>query len=515
MRIAKYNYGIFAVLIVLCFAFVIRIWNLSTNPAGFFCDEASIGVNAFSILATGNDEHGNHLPLFFQAFGEFKSPIQTYSTIPFITLFGLNEFSIRLVSVFYGVLGIIAVYLLSLEIFQKKSHYAHSLSLISAVLLAISPWHIHISRVSLEGLAAFVFFTTLGLYVFLKSQNKPFLMLVSITLFAIAMYSYFPARIFIPLFGIGLAILYYQFFFTYKKVTVLCIILLSFILTPMLLHLIDTGSNRWNQVSIFSNHSHNQSIVNHITHNYLSHFSYDFLFTKGDIDMPGQFITRHSVRGFGELYLFQLPLLFSGILYLFIKNKKIFGVLTVWLLLYPVGSMFTLDQSAQATRSIIGVIPFQIISSIGILGIESILRNTRITRFIILCFFCVIGSISFFQYMQKYFFEYPQYSSNFWGWQYGAREVVTYFADNQKQYDETIMESSFNAPEIFFKFYAPYECYNCKIGEPHTLAKKHFKQLFAVTPYYLSNHPEIQLAIQQTIYYPNGDIAFVIGEIVQ
>jgi len=30
--------------LILILATIIRIWNLQNNPAGFFCDEASIGL---------------------------------------------------------------------------------------------------------------------------------------------------------------------------------------------------------------------------------------------------------------------------------------------------------------------------------------------------------------------------------------------------------------------------------------------------------------------------------------
>src|SRR5947209_1614488 len=71
-------------LTILIIGLIVRIYNLSDNPAGFQVDEASIGYNAYSILTTGKDEHGVFSPIFFQAFGEYKSPIQIYSTVPLI-----------------------------------------------------------------------------------------------------------------------------------------------------------------------------------------------------------------------------------------------------------------------------------------------------------------------------------------------------------------------------------------------------------------------------------------------
>lgn len=104
---------------IVIFAFVIRFYRVSEIPSGFFADEASIGYNAYTILTKGIDEYGVNYPLFFRAFGEYKNPVQIYATVPFIALFGLNEFSVRLVSVIFGVLSIFALYILTNEVFKK------------------------------------------------------------------------------------------------------------------------------------------------------------------------------------------------------------------------------------------------------------------------------------------------------------------------------------------------------------------------------------------------------------
>lgn len=79
-----------------------RLYGLISVPSSVYWDEASIGYNAYSILKTGKDEWGEFLPLHFRAFGEFKLPVYIYSTIPFVYVFGLNEVSVRLPSVFYS-----------------------------------------------------------------------------------------------------------------------------------------------------------------------------------------------------------------------------------------------------------------------------------------------------------------------------------------------------------------------------------------------------------------------------
>ncbi len=49
---------------------VMRFTMLSETPPGFFCDEASTGYDAYSILQTGRDQHGEKLPLYARSFDD-------------------------------------------------------------------------------------------------------------------------------------------------------------------------------------------------------------------------------------------------------------------------------------------------------------------------------------------------------------------------------------------------------------------------------------------------------------
>ena len=85
---------IYALTAFIAVTFIIRLTGLAFSPPGFFCDETSIGYNAYSVLMTGKDEHGIFLPVFFKAFGDYKNPVYVYlATIP-IKLFGLSVYSV-------------------------------------------------------------------------------------------------------------------------------------------------------------------------------------------------------------------------------------------------------------------------------------------------------------------------------------------------------------------------------------------------------------------------------------
>jgi len=517
------KYTFFILFVIVLFGFLIKVYRLSDIPSGFFCDEASIGYNAYSVLHYGKDEYGKPLPFFFQAFGEYKNPIQIYSTVPFIAILGLNELSVRLPSVIFGTTAIIAIYFLTKELMPKWKN-KRIVALIAALFLAISPWHTHFSRASFEGIMPFILFTTLGLYFFLRSQINIRALYLSVVAFALAIYSYFPARIFIPLLGLSMVVIYVKFILQNKRIVALNLLLLLFLLFPLIeITLSPLGFARWNQVNIFSQPPGKITIPQHIVKNYFSHFSPNFLFLKGDIDMPGQFITRHSVRGMGELYLFQLPLIIFGFIFLIRKRAwKPTIILFLWLILYPIGSMFTTDQNAQATRSIIGVVPFQIISAIGLYYLVRLFSKIRKSLAYISSFIMfIVIAISFVNYLNLYFVKYTLYSSDFWGWQYGPKEIIKYFVKVQISYDDLYLNGEFNGSEIFYKFYDPLNsCQNkCKMGSfytsPQILNPKR-KQLFALSPNALNESLlREKFLVKKTIYYPNNTIAFLIGEIVK
>jgi len=96
------------------------VYKDNVSPPCFNADEAAFGYNAYSILKTGADEYGNFLPSRLKSFGDYKMPLYTYLSVPFIGVFGLDEFSVRALNILIAALFPLAVYFLTRELFQKK-----------------------------------------------------------------------------------------------------------------------------------------------------------------------------------------------------------------------------------------------------------------------------------------------------------------------------------------------------------------------------------------------------------
>src|SRR3990170_6255987 len=148
-------------------AIFFRFFLLGNVPPSASLDEASVGWNAYSILKTGGDEYGSKFPLLLRAYDDWRPALYAYTVIPFVQIFDLNVVSVRLPSVILSVLTVVGVYFLVRKLFgqEVKSITANAgsrcggtiqnskveiIALFSTFLLAISPWHIYISRLGHE-----------------------------------------------------------------------------------------------------------------------------------------------------------------------------------------------------------------------------------------------------------------------------------------------------------------------------------------------------------------------------
>jgi len=517
-------------ILILFFSFLIRRWNLDTNPAGFFCDEASMGVDALSILKTGRDHHGEFLPLFFKGFNyDNTSPFQVYLTVPVVALLGLNESAVRIVPVFWSIVELLVFFLL------LKEFIPPSFALLGTFLLSISPWHFHLSRINMGDYYSWTLLTLLGYFFLVKAlkQPKSFWFFLCAFFLGLGSYSYTPARLITPLiFGLAILIVlakrcFKTAFFMVFIYTVVLIPFINFHLTDphSFQRIKDTmGIDIKNRIVL---NQPEESSSHHFLTKYVLHFPDTFLFEKGDADFPCQFIRRHSIAGLGLLYPYQKWLILTGLGWLLLrlltkKDLRLVFILFL-LLLFPIADSLTNDKTPFATRSYLGVLPFHLLIAFGFFGIyQVLLKFLKPTLALILVFsFFFLLALNSGTALLQHFWINPLTTSDFWGWQYGPRDTMKYFLANKNNYDDLYLSGEFNAPEIFLKFYDPENtCQNkCQIGDfwrnPPILNPQR-RQLFSLSPEYLVNSGlKSRFLVKNTLYYPNGKIAFLIGEVVK
>src|SRR3989344_6006618 len=138
-------------LIIILLALVLRFWRLDTYPA-LNADEAAIGYNAYSLIQSGLDEHGNSWHIHFQSFNDYKPGLYFYLVLPLVKILGLNVWAVRIPGAILGVATVYIVYLLVKELLKdrftqtKELINAEMMASIASLMLAISPWHTHYSR---------------------------------------------------------------------------------------------------------------------------------------------------------------------------------------------------------------------------------------------------------------------------------------------------------------------------------------------------------------------------------
>ncbi|MCX6791862.1 MAG: glycosyltransferase family 39 protein, partial [Candidatus Gottesmanbacteria bacterium] len=219
-------------LLLLCiviFAAILRFYKLGEVPASMNADEAAIGYNAYSILKTGKDEYGTKFPLLFRSFDDYKLPAYIYLTVPSVAVFGLQDASVRLPSAFFGTLTVLATYLFVDALFANPV-----IALLSALLLAISPWHLQFSRSAYEANLA-VFFAVAGMTCLLRAVKRTAWYIPGFILLALSVWSYHSSRIFIPLILIGFFALYIRDILKSKLIFSIGVILCIGICIPLLL----------------------------------------------------------------------------------------------------------------------------------------------------------------------------------------------------------------------------------------------------------------------------------------
>jgi len=457
---------------VLGLAFFLRVYRIRQVPPSLNWDEVSIAYNAYSILKTGRDEWGKRFPLHFRAFGEYKLPFQIYASIPGIAIFGLNEFGVRVTPVAFGVLAVWLTYLLAREIFAQET-----VSLLAAFLLAVSPWHIQLTRASLESSSAMMLLTAAFLF-FFKGMKRPKLLPISFLFFSLSAFTYNAERAFVPLFLPILVFIYRKELFASKRRSwfLLAGALLIVFFWPLFISLVKgEATARYKLVSFVNDpgfvlrineargkmtlprpiprlvHNKATHFVVNFGRNYLAHFSPSFLFFKG----AGHH--QHHVQGMGELYLIEAPFLLLGIWFLLRRgDRKIVSFLAAWMLLAIVPVSITFDSIPNALRTLLILPSYQLITAYGFWNFLVWLRSGRKNNFVHLTI--ILTSIfwlsQFIYYLHQYFVVYPiKYSRD---WQYGYKQIINYVAQHQQEYDRIIITRHYGEPHIFTLFWLRY-----------------------------------------------------------
>lgn len=447
----------------------LRFFQLGVNAPSLTWDEVAWGYNAYSLSLYGEDEFGRTLPVdYFESFGDFKPPVYAYITVLPVIVFGLTEFAVRFPSAFFGSLSILITYFLVLEIF-KESKYRYHYTVLSSFFLAISPWHINLSRAAFEANVA-TFFIMSGVWLYLLALRKNLLLLLlSAFCFVMSMYTFNTARIVSPLLVIVLFISSLSIVRKHLRFFLIAGIFGALLLIPTLPFLLSPqASLRFQEVNIFSdvslverankNIEASDSLIGTIVNNrrvfyareYVKHYfdnlNPSFLFIVGDGN------PKFSTRDVGQIYLWNMVFLLIGSLLLFRKKEGKWWLIPAWIIIgiIPAG---TARETPHALR-IETVLPtVQILVAYGVIQSFFLLKK-RFSGHIVrlsFIFFGLVLLVNVLYYLHGYYAHYPRIFSG--EWQYGYEESIAYVSAHKHEYDTIYITDKLGRPYVYYLFY--------------------------------------------------------------
>jgi 4-amino-4-deoxy-L-arabinose transferase-like glycosyltransferase len=385
--------------------------------------------------------------------------------IPSIKLFGLTPFAVRLPNAILAIFTVLLTYLIAEFLFKNQK-----ISLLSALFICLSPWSLPMSRIALEANLV-IFVISLATYFFLKANQKNNLPLLiySIIIFGISLFTYHSAKIFTPLFLIFLII--HQKTYSKSKLFFTSVVLFFFIFGLNFYLNSQIKSNRTGDIAIFNPTDHWSYVSNsqyEITQNglpysitkifynkivylyeifsqsYLSYFSPQFLITQGAGETTYGMIPGYGVLGLIPGIGFVLSLIFL-IQKRSFESKKNLIFLLLTLMIPPLIAAIAKGQYSANRVSL--MMPFiQIFAAFGLVTFISEIKHYQK----IICFFTFsVFAITTLIFLQRYFFQGNQILAE--GMLYGHQQANEYLQKIPS--DHIIYSRKLSEPQAYVSFF--------------------------------------------------------------
>lgn len=456
---------------ILFLAIFLRFFALGAVPNGLYQDETAIGYNAYSILTTGKDEHGQSYPLYFKSFGDWKLPVYIYSAVPAVALFGMTPFAVRLPSAVFGVLSVAAMYF-----FTRRLTKNNNVSLLSAFILAVTPWHLHYSRATFEVSICLFLYLSGGYFLLRSAQEKVFKFFVLGTvLFVINLYTYNLTRLLTP--ALYILFVYYgrTYFMNTSRLQKYSLgLVLGLGALPLFAGVFGQGGvSSASGTLIHTSASVQAKILEFRSflielppglvkiffnkwlmtlwvyiENIFSYISAQFFFISGSSH------GNHGIGNFGQFYMFMLPLLVLGLWKGVAQKRRYIYFLLAFAIITVLVAALT-RETTHATRSFFLLIPLTIFIAEGanflytwIKGLKKIYRYTLGSIFSILVLFNVA------YYLTSYYVVFPvEYAA---AWRSEDGRLSDFIRDNAGGYDKVVFDSSVGNVYTALLFYGEY-----------------------------------------------------------
>ncbi len=478
---------------------------ISLVLALIFSTSLFLRLYRIDLLPLYADETG-HYQLLNLLYSHGQTPLTAiynklfYGSFTFTWLFGLSPLGVRLPSTLYGATTVLAIYLFAKSVSNKST-----VALTTAVVAVFIPWLFMIGRIGHTSVSLLVLFVTLHIYFFLRS-NGIRNYLVSLLFLGLAAFHY-PSMVVIAPFA-ALLVLVHLFKLIPRKrhlpifaVAVLVLAVCGLVvnnrfnifslkgrgLDLAIWHDVNTPYEidryrafSWSSTpSLFSfglppEELANKLVYNRLmanvsifTRNYLSFFSPDWLFLKGD---P---ILRHSTGQVGAFFPFLAPFMFYGAFKFFgnpDKKKRITFLL--WILVSPIPAAITKDGAGYLLR-VVTMLPFlTYFCALGLVeSFNLIKKKWRRPYGIVLA---LVGLYSAYYFFYGYFHVYPALSGR--AYEYGFRELSDFQVSHQSKTMLIVWDGYYPLNHFLFWQKVPFTEYEKMIATPVVIGETTYWQ---------------------------------------
>ena len=453
----------FLVVAILCLALALRVYRLNLNAPSLYADEVS-----------GHFLNWVSFALPFSSLLNWLYINLIVRTFSFTWLFGLTPLGARLPAAVYGTALVACLYFFAQSVEKEEGKKDRLVALLTIILAAVLPWGIHLSRIGHTAIPIMLVFVCLHLILYLRARGiKDYLL--SVVPLLVATYYYSSMLIISPIiFLLILKQLWSQLSRCQIKLLFPTLLIL-FVFWALVFSRwgargidlaiwrdvnvtadtnISRGLARLSEPTIFSLgqnpevinrffYNYPISVISVFVKNYLSFFSPEFLFLKGD---P---VLRHSSGLVGIFFPFLLPFMVLGAFSLFrSSNRKIKEMFLIWILISPVPAAITKDGFGYLLR-VATILPFlTYLAALGLTESVRVIRGKLMKRLYIVGL-VLISSYSVFYFLFGYFQIYPALAAK--SHEFGFKEVSDFQAAHDSKPLLVIWDGYY--PHSYFRFW--------------------------------------------------------------
>ena len=462
--IKKYPYR-FGLLLVFFIGAFLRFYHLGSLPFEPHEDEILVGYVGRYILENGKDIYGNKWPiLYFNKFNDYYIIGPMYLSGLATYIFGVTEFAVRFPAAFFGSLVVLPVFMITRFITNNKL-----ISLLAAFTIAIMPWHIILSRSSVEGIiGSTLFLAAIVLLLYYVKKGELVFLITASGLIFLSYGIYHPFRLYAPLIFLPLFFLFKEVRAKRKKMISIGIVMLLFFLVTFYISSTPWGKGRFLQTSIFGelsgvgirtqeqiyNTGTNNIITARLFHNkiigygreftkqYLSYFSPIFLFIQNGAE------SRYDVPDQGLLFLTFL----LSIIAIFLPfgkrvsfDKPYLFYFLYLLLIAPIPAAFTYYGSPNIHRAVFLAVLLSVPIAMGMYRIIT----SQYRKVSVVIFFMILAAE-----FAYFWHQYSIQSDVYLGLRRndGQREVMRYIQQHSVEFDEIVLPAE-GSMALYYLFY--------------------------------------------------------------